>query len=80
MQRHKEHNIKTLYFAETAINIGYSCRLLTDEMEDLFVVDGETYDEVESQLQEALDSIKKTINGENRCQSLKSVFKTVKRK
>lgn len=39
--------------SETAINIGYSCKLLTDEMEDIFVVDGETYEEVEQQMLEA---------------------------
>lgn len=30
---------------ETAINIGYSCQLLTDDLlEEPFIVDGETYD------------------------------------
>jgi len=35
---------------ETAINIGYSCQLLTDEMADIFIIDGHTYDDVEGQL------------------------------
>ncbi len=39
-----------IVFAETAINIGYSCKLLTDEMEDMYIVDGETYAEVETQM------------------------------
>lgn len=33
-------------FPETAINIGYSCQLLTDEMVDIFIVDGAEKDEV----------------------------------
>ena len=47
--------------AETAINIGYSCQLLTDEMEEVYIVDGETYDEVESQLTRALNEIKQVL-------------------
>ncbi|XP_048732030.2 phospholipid-transporting ATPase ID-like isoform X2 [Ostrea edulis] len=43
---------------ETAINIGYSCRLLTDEMEDVFIVDGETQEEVKKQMTEYLQAIK----------------------
>lgn len=39
-----------MFIAETAVNIGYSCQLLTDDMIDLFVVDGVTSDEVEKQL------------------------------
>lgn len=36
---------------ETAINIGYSCHLLTDELvEEPFIVDGLSYDEVQRQL------------------------------
>ncbi|XP_018405938.1 PREDICTED: phospholipid-transporting ATPase ID isoform X5 [Cyphomyrmex costatus] len=43
---------------ETAINIGYSCQLLTDDLTDVFVIDGTTYDSVESQLIRYLDTIK----------------------
>ncbi|XP_024893019.1 phospholipid-transporting ATPase ID isoform X4 [Temnothorax curvispinosus] len=43
---------------ETAINIGYSCQLLTDDLTDVFVVDGTTYDGVETQLMRYLDTIK----------------------
>ena len=35
---------------ETAINIGYSCRLLKSEMEPIFIVDGRTAEEVQEQL------------------------------
>uniref|UniRef100_A0A914VDH4 Phospholipid-transporting ATPase n=1 Tax=Plectus sambesii TaxID=2011161 RepID=A0A914VDH4_9BILA len=37
---------------ETAINIGYSCRLLTENMREVFVVDGEQKAEVEVQLKD----------------------------
>lgn len=43
---------------ETAVNIGYSCQLLTDDLLDLFVVDGCTQDEVEQQLRKFRESIK----------------------
>ncbi|XP_071559321.1 phospholipid-transporting ATPase ID isoform X4 [Temnothorax nylanderi] len=43
---------------ETAINIGYSCQLLTDDLTDVFVVDGTTYDSVETQLMRYFDTIK----------------------
>lgn len=43
---------------ETAINIGYSCQLLTDEMIDVFIVDASSYDEVHEQLMKFKDSIK----------------------
>lgn len=43
---------------ETAVNIGYSCQLLTDDLLDLFVVDGSTQEEVEQQLRKFRESIK----------------------
>lgn len=43
---------------ETAINIGYSCQLLTDDLVDVFVVDGETMDDVEKQLRKFKESVK----------------------
>lgn len=43
---------------ETAINIGYSCQLLTDDMVDVFIVDGITKTEVEQQLRKFKESIK----------------------
>ncbi|XP_054724801.1 phospholipid-transporting ATPase ID-like [Uloborus diversus] len=42
---------------ETAINIGYSCHLLSDEMVDIFIVDGATHAEVEDQLRRFRESI-----------------------
>jgi len=41
---------------ETAINIGYSCHLLSDEME-LWIVDGSTQDQVEYQLDQCNNSL-----------------------
>lgn len=43
---------------ETAINIGYSCQLLTDDMVDVFIVDGFSKSEVEQQLKKFKESIK----------------------
>ncbi|XP_061503845.1 phospholipid-transporting ATPase ID isoform X5 [Anopheles gambiae] len=43
---------------ETAINIGYSCQLLTDDMVDVFVIDGITKSEVEQQLRKYMDSLR----------------------
>lgn len=43
---------------ETAINIGYSCQLLTDDMVDVFIVDGFSKSEVEQQLRKYKESIK----------------------
>ena len=42
---------------ETAINIGYSCQLLTDEMVDIFTVEGWDYEDVEQELQRAREAI-----------------------
>ena len=42
---------------ETAINIGYSCQLLTDDMLDVFIVDGVSRSEVEHQLKKFKESI-----------------------
>lgn len=44
---------------ETAINIGYSCHLLTDDMVDIFIVDGFERDEVLKQL----STFRETIAG-----------------
>lgn len=40
------------------MNIGYSCQLLTDDLIDVFVVDGTTQDEVEKQLIKFKESVK----------------------
>lgn len=42
---------------ETAINIGYACKLLTETMQDVFVVDGEDAVNVQKQLQEAKEQL-----------------------
>lgn len=44
--------------AETAINIGYSCQLLTDDMVDIFIVDGQNLDDVELQLIKCRESLR----------------------
>lgn len=36
--------------AETAVNIGYSCKMLTDDMAELFIVTGHTVLEVREEL------------------------------
>lgn len=36
--------------AETAVNIGYSCKMLTDDMTEVFVVTGHTVLEVREEL------------------------------
>ncbi|XP_015185960.1 PREDICTED: phospholipid-transporting ATPase ID isoform X2 [Polistes dominula] len=51
---------------ETAINIGYSCQLLTDDLTDVFVVDATTYDGVETQLRRYLETIKTASSHQNR--------------
>ncbi|GFN78140.1 phospholipid-transporting ATPase [Plakobranchus ocellatus] len=51
---------------ETAINIGYSCRLLTDEMEEPFIVDADTQEGVEAQMKQALEDIDNAKNSRPR--------------
>ncbi|XP_036318105.1 phospholipid-transporting ATPase ID isoform X3 [Rhagoletis pomonella] len=43
---------------ETAINIGYSCQLLTDELADVFIVDGSSLEEVDKQLRQFRESVR----------------------
>ena len=53
-------NITHLWlFVDTAINIGYSCKLLTDELEDVYVIDGGDEEEVEKQLRKCHDEMTK---------------------
>lgn len=47
---------------ETAINIGYSCQLLTDDMVDIFIVDGHEYEEVGSQMYKYRESIRSLMS------------------
>ncbi|XP_044005984.1 probable phospholipid-transporting ATPase IM isoform X3 [Aphidius gifuensis] len=51
---------------ETAINIGYSCQLLTDDLTDVFIVDATTYDAVETQLNRFLETIKTAASQQHR--------------
>ncbi|XP_069187233.1 phospholipid-transporting ATPase ID isoform X2 [Procambarus clarkii] len=43
---------------ETAVNIGYSCQLLTDEMVNIFIIDAQSASEVEEQLQKFREEIR----------------------
>ncbi|CAM1330633.1 ATP8B2 (predicted) [Pycnogonum litorale] len=55
---------------ETAINIGYSCELLTDEMIDVFTVDAHEFADVEMQLRkyrESIANVASTQNKANNC-------------
>jgi magnesium-transporting ATPase (P-type) len=45
---------------ETAINIGYSCQLLTEDMKEVFVVDGKDESEVIIQLKDVKRRMDKT--------------------
>lgn len=38
------------FSAETAVNIGYSCKMLTDDMTEVFIVTGHTVLEVREEL------------------------------
>ncbi|XP_048484790.1 probable phospholipid-transporting ATPase IM isoform X4 [Plutella xylostella] len=43
---------------ETAINIGYSCQLLTDELAEVLVLDAAAHDDVERQLDKCRESLR----------------------
>ena len=38
------------YVSETAMNIGYSCNMLRDDMNEVFIISGHTLPEVQQQL------------------------------
>lgn len=44
---------------ETAINIGYSCQLLTDEFNEIFIIEGFEYEEVEEELRRCKEMMRK---------------------
>ena len=46
-----------LFLTETAINIGYSCHLLTDDMTEVFIIDGETLESVQQAIAEYKNKI-----------------------
>lgn len=54
------------FHTETAINIGYSCRLLTDEMEEVFIIDEDEYSKVQDQLEKALKDIEEFKKGKQK--------------
>ncbi|XP_070541924.1 phospholipid-transporting ATPase ID-like isoform X2 [Ptychodera flava] len=46
---------------ETAINIGYSCQLLTEEMNKVFIISGAEKDQVKFELNQVLEELKSKI-------------------
>lgn len=54
-----------MYFQETAINIGYSCKLLTENLREVFIIDGETEHEVEVQLKDVRRRIEQALGPVN---------------
>ena len=46
-----------LFLTETAINIGYSCHLLTDNMTEVFIINGETLESVQQAIAEYKNKI-----------------------
>lgn len=38
------------FLSETAVNIGYSCKMLTDDMTEIFIVNGHTVQSVRADL------------------------------
>ncbi|XP_029436278.1 phospholipid-transporting ATPase ID isoform X2 [Rhinatrema bivittatum] len=52
---------------ETAVNIGYSCKMLTDDMTEIFIITGHTVREVQEELRKArvkmMDSCRSVGNG-----------------
>lgn len=54
--------------SETAINIGYSCRLLTENMDEVFIINGSNSESVKSSIenfQQRIAEIKRQSQGEN---------------
>lgn len=49
-------------FKETAINIGYSCHLLTEDMKEIFIIDGKEEREVEVQLKDIKRRMERAIS------------------
>ena len=46
-----------MLYIETAINIGYSSKLLTEDMKEVLIIDAEEEEEVLEQLKDANDKI-----------------------
>ncbi|NXR43978.1 AT8B2 ATPase, partial [Hippolais icterina] len=66
---------------ETAVNIGYSCKMLTDEMTEVFVVTGRTVLEVREELRKArekmMDASRSVCNGFSYQEKLSSKLTSV---
>lgn len=48
VERHT--TVNCLISSETAMNIGYSCNMLRDDMNEVFVISGHTLQDVQQQL------------------------------
>lgn len=46
-----------LSHTETAVNIGYSCKMLTDDMTEVFTISGHTVQNVRQELRSATTSV-----------------------
>ncbi|XP_069796468.1 phospholipid-transporting ATPase ID-like isoform X2 [Narcine bancroftii] len=60
---------------ETAVNIGYSCKMLTDDLADLFLLSGRTVHEVREELRRARERMSdsfRSINGYSSSEKLSS--------
>lgn len=44
------------FLIETAVNIGYSCKMLTDDMTEIFIVNGHTVQSVRADLRYGIAS------------------------
>lgn len=60
--------------SETAINIGYSCHLLTDDMTEVFKIEGESLESV----QQAIRDHKAQISGEGSTSNTRSKDNSLK--
>ena len=65
--------VHVFFLSETAINIGYSCMLLTENMIDVFVLKGDDKNTIQEQIelfQTKIDTYtpKVSLNGENNVQ------------
>uniref|UniRef100_A0A672J4S9 Phospholipid-transporting ATPase n=1 Tax=Salarias fasciatus TaxID=181472 RepID=A0A672J4S9_SALFA len=50
---------------ETAVNIGYSCKMLTDDMTEVFIIGGHTVQSVRQELRSACSSSYPQVSGTN---------------
>ncbi|XP_077965720.1 phospholipid-transporting ATPase ID-like isoform X2 [Styela clava] len=57
---------------ETAINIGYSCNMLTEDMKDVFVISTGSLEEVRESIESALSDIRDTSANQNDVQGTTS--------